>query len=1637
MTSAAPSWLLEPPDGSKPNPPVETRGQALPLGELSWQDFERLILRLVRREGEVIECAIYGTPGQAQSGIDILANHLEQATSRVCCQCKKVVEFSPADIATAVDKFLSGKWAQDATEFVLCVSASLESTQLQDELDRQRNRLFEQNIALSVWDGAAAGAICERLKSWPDLVDDFFGRPWVTNFNGSSAATRLGERLNGYELGELRARLLALYTVLFTQHDPGLRAEGDRRLDYRDRYVTADVVERTHVDIVSPEISVTQPAIRKDDSSADRDHLNRVGGLRSGSATYETRRAALEWLRYQRKCVVLGEPGYGKSAMLRYLALSILQPEKLDFDALDPSYFSLLPVWIPFARFSAAVANQQGVSIDDFFHTWLHQYSFDDIYPLFQRAARGGQVLLLVDGLDEAFTEHSGREALDRIVTFLQAFDASVVCTSRPKSYRLLGAPPSWAVATLIPLSDQKIEELATRWFDFLEPATGCSVGPNEASWGLRRAQAFLRAARGSPKTLELARNPLLCQSLIELFRFSHQLPEVRIMAYKQIVELLLSKHPAARTQAGGNSSSVGHLDLRMTDLTEILVRLAWSMQLQPGGTLARNRCEEVCTEFLVDDTFGLGESYTKASRVAGEIIGQLATHYGVLVERAPGEFSLLHLSIQEYLAAESVARLPPEEQLAWLDSIWTSQVWRESLIAWFGILGARGDKALSGKASQRLAELGENGEWLRIKSLELRTEIATADLGLPISEARSIIVQASREVEISPFRELRAALSSCIAIGALGTPVRSECQSVLRRWLPGHSSMKRKLLLEAFKKWKPSDTLRASLIRAFQDEDVACRRAAVDTFSAVFSSDTNTLSTLKWFAIHHIRPEVRAAALYGLGERPEWATVAAEGADANRETSNVELFLAVLRVQIQQNIQSEDDLNRLFMVWTTDAIDFSLRHAPLDLLCSGWPRHERLRRHCMERLERQSGTAYIELPLLYLIRCYPSDEEVAAKIVLLIKRFGRYIALDQEAIWDALYFGFRGHLAISNALREVLQADREEYKRIFWEPRTVSIMTVLGDEEARNELLESYERADSRGRYWIASALLKGWGEDDLVQRELLKWASGDISMAAPLASFGKELIPDVEQRYVWLLKLAHETVSTREVGAIVALLRDFPSMETKRIAEGFLDKTEIWYYHRVTLQGLYAKAYPNEPKSIEILESSLSQIDGPNPGSLAESFQDSADFSVRLLTAAVPAPTDVRVAVATVLRERAVDYETVLAVTPLPFAEDDSAVRASCLMARARAARIGPEVPEGLVETLMSELNATGSYMDMRRRTALAALLELGAYEKIVSAFATGNSREWTSRLIEWFGPDPVSVSAVVEHWGVLKPLLQQSGLNAELPISEIVRVGYDLLLEQDPSLQQALENYFDTHSPDLISSAYFDAFARRRPKSATLRSILLKVLGGTPRGEILCSAARVLAVHFRSQQDIWPELATRLGSPADAADQVAEGVLGHIALGWPGGEVAEWFRTLHPNSRAQLHARDRLLFAVLLKESLEAEKAAEELVLAPRVTWRHSAEDTNALRIWAGTDEAESSLERWIVSDNPSLSLTAVSLMAIVRRNLEDHTDQLIHRFNEQLNSLEITPNDGIDAATGQQVAWVVSIYSTLKDWSRKTI
>jgi hypothetical protein len=197
-------YLYAPPD-SEVASPVRTWPQRLPLDALSWPDFERLCLRLVRTLGGVEHAQLYGVPGQAQSGIDIYARRAGGAYT--VYQCRRVATFTAAGIFDVVTDFLEGAWRGRATELVLCTSADLSRTELAEAVEAAHERLCSIGKSFLPWD---VGRLSEELKAQPRLILEFFGRSWVKAFV-PGAVEELTHRLDAQQLRQLRGALRELY----------------------------------------------------------------------------------------------------------------------------------------------------------------------------------------------------------------------------------------------------------------------------------------------------------------------------------------------------------------------------------------------------------------------------------------------------------------------------------------------------------------------------------------------------------------------------------------------------------------------------------------------------------------------------------------------------------------------------------------------------------------------------------------------------------------------------------------------------------------------------------------------------------------------------------------------------------------------------------------------------------------------------------------------------------------------------------------------------------------------------------------------------------------------------------------------------------------------------------------------------------------------------------------------------------------------------------------------------------------------------------------------------------------------------------------------------------------------------------
>lgn len=234
----ADSCLFTPPS-SIIIPPLETSEQHLPLSDLSWEDFEKLILRIVEIEFQRDDCEIYGRKGQRQEGIDIYA--FKGNSKYNTYQCKRYKKLKASNLSSAVELFMEGEWFERSDSFFFCTSFSMDDIKLQNEFETQKGLLKQQGVRLKKLD---KNNIERLLKNYPTIVYDFFGESWVERFNGKIGLSTISpkRKLDAAKVREYRIRLSRFYSTVFNTTDTGIPLADRSIFTIEERYIIPDLI---------------------------------------------------------------------------------------------------------------------------------------------------------------------------------------------------------------------------------------------------------------------------------------------------------------------------------------------------------------------------------------------------------------------------------------------------------------------------------------------------------------------------------------------------------------------------------------------------------------------------------------------------------------------------------------------------------------------------------------------------------------------------------------------------------------------------------------------------------------------------------------------------------------------------------------------------------------------------------------------------------------------------------------------------------------------------------------------------------------------------------------------------------------------------------------------------------------------------------------------------------------------------------------------------------------------------------------------------------------------------------------------------------------------------------------------------
>lgn len=1611
-----PAWLNSPPDVIFPPPPVDTRAQTLPYHQLSWENFERLILRVVRHEATVAECWAYGERGQKQYGLDILAELRDPLGEYACYQCKRVEKFSASDIRNAVEMFLQGDWASKTKRFVLCTSLQFSKKEQADEISKQRNFLATKGIELETWDGSEAGRLSERLKKYPDLVDDFFLRDWVRRFNGPDAADSLGERLDGRNLAKLRAQLREIYSTLFLRNDQGIRLGSSRAISLLERYIIPAVIETREISATEG-ISTGNIENSQDQQYSEERHQQTQGRSTRMSTIQEIRMPVWDWLSRHNRSVILGEPGYGKSALMRVAALQLLNGLDEPFSL---PWHGLLPVWISFGGFSAAVQRQNGLSLEDYFDQWLHQHGADPIRPLFRRAVKHGEILLLIDGLDEGQNLHAAQQAMDRLSTFLSIRSIPAIFTSRPRGYTQVHPDGEWPLARLASFDEAQIECFARAWLRHLETSeVAAEKGSDWTELSTEQwKEEFLKAIRANPYVMDLARTPLFCQLLIDVFRFSRHLPEQRIKVYDKVIELLLSDHPAARIQAAGLPSPTD--TPRTDDLREMLMRLALHIQINgSAGVISAKDCQAVFCDFLTDDINGLGYSPYEAKHQAKSVIEYAQMGLGLVVERAPDELGFFHLTVQEYLAAQAMVRKEEQEQLDWLAGVWDQSGWHEVVVAWFSIMGAELGKGITQRAIDYIKRIA-TGPLAQLKLLRLRTELAACDLGLSPREARITIEEAANQVETTPFPELRQELARHITLGLRSPSVASQCEERIANWVPARSEWERAKLLEVFGNWQMSEDLLNTLKLALYDESGRCRWAAAESLARAFASDIKVGEHLSRLAANWPDTGIRAAALYALGKGWPQRGELNDLADAAQRSTDMNLALTGIALRVTNYRHDADDRQKMWAMFSHGSVAYEMRDFCRVVLIQGWSKDVEIKSFAMKALRdrwQHSGRFEDEQILSFLAECWPGDSEVECCFADWFASISPSFLIHDQDIWKNLFKGFRSNKDLSSAFRRTLLDKKAEYPDIFWGPDAKWAYCLIGDDAAKLDVLNAYSSVNGhQNKYWVVSTLMEAWHDDsdvrDLLSQEFHR-SPGEVAF---LSLWIDSFIPEPEVRRAWLFEALKQSDRRSVSSPVHRLLQEFQDKECLAAVLAIL-KNDIWYYDKIDIQGLLIARFPHVAEVRQWAEAAFVEIDGPSLSNVATGYQKDPLIRDRLLRSARPVKVNVRAEVFRVFREYSIPIESGLRLTEGIWAEEEGEIRSAGVIARCIMTSQSPELKESLVSRLREEIRSSGTYYEIRRRAAFSGLLQLGEYAVCVEEIAkeTSPSLHW---LAGYHDTDVIVTRMLFEHWDKLYEASRTQSRIFEIPWGALIYNGVAREAFSNSMARTQLIDYLKVMKLQDRSPASLAIMAELLPTSAELRAYLIKSFNQSYRNDLSFEAQRIFAEQYGGDEQALIELQKLWKKPDRSAftPEIHPPFLYALALGWPHDPV------LRPYLEQKKLPKDLPVTTILalccISGNIDHALSCIDTLIKIRLKDGRTLSNrySQGLRNWARTPNAEILLRRLFDDQNISRKITAISLLAIIGKLSAENRIVLVQQFNEVLGDISKTCPDGVDLFTG---------------------
>ena len=1472
-----------------------------------------------------------------------------------------------------------------------CIRASLADTALQDAIEEQAARLFEEGI---VFEGVDGTQLSEKLRRHPEIVHDFFGREWLAAFAGVEVAESLKRPLEVQCVNALRRRLAEIYHARAQQLDPGLNVEpgrGELR-DIRKRFVIP------HVDPATPfpELSL-QPeewpseAFRADGEAGQwdvySDPWKPTGIRRLPNEPSVTPSVAFDdWLLQGGRALLLsGSPGSGKSTVLRCLALDLVCTPEL-FPTVHDRFGLRIPLLIPFALWSRLAAKEQReVGLPE-----VIRKTFGALDPKSElvnsiiEALSDERLVLLIDGLDEYADEQSARTTLATIETLVRTHNVFTIMTVRPAGLRRLGPVSGhWKTARVLELQPRQQRELATK----LLSEDGGAATPVAL-----RVEQFFQQLENNGRLQSLAGNPLLLHGLLSVAARQVILPNTRFQLFEKLIEILLDVHPRQRATAAAETTS--HTRVFSTDdvRSDALAKLAFEVQARGADAgIDRAEARQIIQDFLADPETGPAWEQTRARLGARELTGVDADTSGLLVERAPEEIAFCHAAFREHLAGLELATWRLAEQLEFVSGHAGEPRWRGVILALIQSLKRRAhvERILQALRNELEREPDSTDRLL----LLAEGAFTTASVSGPIG--RRAALESLDRIETGTDDAEGLELLGLALDGPRIGPIGKAIVTRLSRWWPGVTEWQADLYAK-LGSWPPTEELAQTLKLAVLGDSNQLPAAA--SLAKAFGGNREVGDWLNAVAQESKNPWVTAAALDALSRG--WASV--DGLDAwlhdAEQSPSVQLRAVAALALYRRGRRGDEGRDSLLRALGSPWNQFSghLHAEIMDALVADWADDGEFRDACWAGVGRLGPPKYYiqhDYARSMLMRFHREDSRVP-----------RWV---QEELETSDYFPFIGGtgwrdtplepiLSEHASVRAAAESWFEEGKFSTDDYTAAQLASMLKSDGAKRAMLGSLAEA-GEFRFWPVWSLLQGWG-------------MGDPEVAAALEPLPRtppeerqhiaQHIPAIVGQVKESFRLLVEILDLPEVSRSDFVMRGFAALGSE-IDEGKAVSALLPHVKKS------APAYRPDGELItrfhadhRVRAIALERLREPWPPLVAMAGVYAADSEIAplILQRAAPLPTVFRRNIARRASQRFDDEALGKALQECELETDEHAM-VQATIGCSYAALAAPGEAQARTEVLRAQLHATGPDRDQRRVAAFGGLLALGRADVFAEAKEQHRDESLKVNLTDRLKDYAPVLELVAERWEELEAATRGS------PVSRLSKWqdnpaglwgSFAPYLGRSPLLRTRFLEYCEDEAV-VLDAPGLVALSRLSPSSSLLLDCCKRALtvefdelkqSNLDADRTVIVASKCLATHF-SRDSSAVEAIER------ASDSLrAEGAaLVALASRWPDHQiVVREYRELLKQRRWRV-LLDCAVFWLLSAQGTREEVAS---ALARFVTrqafspWDFPEDALDAFRARLERDPELEETLRQVAMDNDEPSVRASTVRLLTSMSTEQSQD-----------------------------------------------